>query len=376
LSDEIDVEGIEHHESSDNRAPEKYISDDSSYRTIADLMPHEYSHSWNGKFRRPADLAPPDYQLPEKTDLLWVYEGLNQYNGEKLATRARLNSFKDELDTLAIQAANMDVESGRAWRPVRDTADGAPFLYQGPSQYYEIRRSAGDFYSEGDLIWLDADVTIRHLTHGAKSLDDFCKLWGDGTDQHDVPVVHGYTEQDVYDLLNRVVPYDWAAFFKERIATVQPRADVAGITGGGYKLVYTETPSELFKAQEDNAKTADFRFSLGISVASGGDGDGTIRDILTDSGAFKAGLAPGMRIVAVDGRRFTADLLHDAVRAHKGATVPLQLIVENGGFFKVVAIDAAEGERYPHLVRTSEPDVLDQIYAPKTFTPLREKATE
>jgi predicted metalloprotease with PDZ domain len=374
LSDEIDIEGIEHHESSDNRAPEKYISDDDTYKLLADLMPHEYSHSWNGKYRRPADLATPDYQAPEKTDLLWVYEGLNQYNGEKLATRARLNSFHEELEILALQAANMDVQSGRAWRPVRDTADGAPFLYQAPSQYYEIRRSGGDFYSEGDLIWLDADVTIRRLTHGAKSLDDFCKLWGDGTDQHDVPVFRGYTESDVYALLNQVAPYDWAGFFKARIATIQPRADLDGITGGGYKLVYDGTPSDLFKGQESDGKVVDERFSIGFSVATGGEGEGTVRDILTQSPAFAAGLAPGMRIVAVDGRRFSADVLHDAVRAHKGRTEPLQLIVENGGFFKVVSFAAPDGERYPHLVRTGEPDVLEQVYHPKTFAPPAEKA--
>jgi predicted metalloprotease with PDZ domain len=373
LSDEIDPEGIEHHESSDNRAAERYIADDDTYSLAADLMPHEYSHSWNGKFRRPADLSPADYQTPEKTDLLWVYEGLNQYNGEKLATRARLNSFHDELDTLAMQAASMDVESGRNWRPVRDTADGAPFLYQAPSQYYEIRRSAGDFYSEGDLIWLDADVTIRHLTGGAKSLDDFCKLWGAGSDQHDVPVVHGYTESDVYALLNQVVPYDWAGFFKARIATVSPHADLDGITGGGYKLVYTDTPSELFKAQETDSKVVDALFSIGLSIASGGDADGTIRDILTQSAAFGAGLAPGMRIVAVDGRRFSADVLRAALRAHKGGNVPLQLIVENGGFFKVVSFAAPDGERYPHLVRTGGPDVLQAVYHPKTFSPPPEK---
>jgi len=375
LSDEIDPEGIEHHESSDNRAAERYIADDDTYRLAADLMPHEYSHSWNGKFRRPAGLTPPDYQAPEKTDLLWVYEGLNQYNGEKLATRARLNSFNEELDVLAEQAANMDVESGRAWRPVRDTADGAPFLYEAPSQYYEIRRSAGDFYSEGDLIWLDADVTIRRLTNGAKSLDDFCKLWGDGSDQHDVPVVHPYSESDVYALLNEVVPFDWAGFFKARVATVSPHADLDGITGGGYKLVYTDTASELFKAQESDSKVVDARYSVGLLIAAGGEGDGTIRDILTQSAAFRAGLAPGMRIVAVDGRRFSADVWHDALRAHKGSTEPLQLIVENGGFFKVVSFEASDGDRYPHLVRTTGPDVLEQVYHPKTFTPAPEKAS-
>jgi len=375
LSDSIDIEGIEHHESSDNRAPERYASDDESTFQISDLLAHEYSHSWNGKYRRPADLTPPDYQAPELTDLLWVYEGLNQYNGEKLATRARINSFHDELEVLANQAADMDVETGRSWRPVRDTADGAPFLYSAPAEYYELRRSAGDFYSEGDLIWLDADVTIRRLTNGAKSLDDFCKLWGNGTDQTHAPVVHPYTLSDVYALLGQVVPYDWARFFKERIATIQPRADLAGITNGGYELVYTGTPSRYTKIEEREGKAIDARFSLGFVVSTDPEkGYGRIVDVRTDSAAFSAGIAPGMHIIAVDGRRFSDDVLHAALKAHRGSTRPLQLIVSNDDFFKIVEVDASEGERYPHLVRKeSAPDELAKVYAPRTFVPVPEK---
>jgi predicted metalloprotease with PDZ domain len=369
LSDPVGFEGIEHHESSDNRAPENYASDDQQYRLLADLLPHEYSHSWNGKYRRPADLAVPDYQQPELTDLLWVYEGMNQYNGEKLATRARLIDFKDRLDDLALVAAGMDVESGRSWRPIRDTADGAPFLYEAPREYYNLRRAAGDFYSEGDLIWLDADVTIRKLTGDAKSLDDFCVLWGNGTDQTSVPKVNPYTEADVYALLNRVVPYDWAGFFKARIATIAPRAPLGGITNGGYKLVYTDTESDYDKASETNEKRLDERFSLGLTVSTDGDANGRINDVLTQGLGFKAGLAPNMTIVAVDGRKWSGEALRDAVRAHKGGATPLELIVSNEDFFKVVRIDVRDGERFPHLVRTDGPDELAKIYAPKTYTP-------
>ena len=365
LSDAIPVEGVEHHESSDNRASEQYAADDNKYVYGADLLPHEYSHSWNGKYRRPAGLFPPDYQQPEKTDLLWVYEGLNQYNGEKLATRARLNSFAIQLDELAEAAASMDVESGRAWRPIRDTADAAPILYVAPDAYYSIRRSAGDFYTEGDLIWLEADVTIRKLTHGAKSLDDFCKLWGNGSQTTAAPRVNPYDENTVIELLNRVAPYDWTGFFEKRIATIQPNAPLGGITGGGYKLVYTETPSALEKGQEPQAKgEIDARFSIGLVLTA----DGTVRDILTQSSAFRAGLSPGQKIVAIDGRRFTADTLHDALKAHKGGTAPMQVIVSSGDFLRTVQIDAREGERHPHLVRVAgTTDELAKIYAPKTF---------
>lgn len=372
MSDAIGANGIEHHESSDNRASEKYASDDAIYRSFVDLLPHEYSHSWNGKYRRPADLAVPDYQQPEKTDLLWIYEGLNQYNGEKLSTRARLNSFSDELDFLAIAAAQMDVESGRTTRPIRDTADAAPILYESPGQYKALRRSAGDFYTEGNLIWLDADVKIRQLTHGARSLDDFCKAFAGGTDRG-VPKLSPYDEAAVVALLERVAPYDWAGFFKERIATATAHAPLDGITNGGYMLTYSDQPSEIFKGEETQNKTFDASYSLGIIVGTDGDGAGKIEDILTGSKAFAAGLAPDMRIMAVDGRKFSADNMHAALRAHKGSSQPLQLIVENSDFVRVVSVDASSGERFPHLVRDpAKPDELARIYAPKTFAPAPE----
>ena len=372
LSDTIDPEGIEHHESSDNRASELYGAKDDAYEVFADLLPHEYSHSWNGKYRRPRDLATADYQAPELTDLLWVYEGLNQYNGEKLSTRARLNSYAIQLDELAQAAAQMDTESGRTWRPIRDTADGAPFLYESPGEFHGIRRGAGDFYTEGDLIWLDADVTIRRLTHGAKSLDDFCKLWGDGSDTTSVPRVRPYDRADVIALMTRVVAYDWDAFFKKRIDEVSTHAPLGGIEDGGYSLVYTDKPSTLTKGQAEQDKDAfDARYSIGTVLS----GDGTVRDVLTTSPAFAAGIVPGSKLVAVDGKKYDADALQRALRDHKGRTEPLRLIVSNGDTFTVVDVDARAGLRYPHLVRkTGTDDVLAKIYAPKTFVAAPEAA--
>jgi predicted metalloprotease with PDZ domain len=370
LSDAVPIEGIEHHESSDDRSPEKYAADDANYPLDADLLPHEYSHSWNGKYRRPGDLSPPDYQQPELTDLLWVYEGMNQYNGEKLAARSRLIDFPGQLENLALSAASMDVESGRDWRPIRDTADEAPILYVAPRQYAALRRSAGDFYTEGDLIWLDADVTIRRLTNDAKSLDDFERLWGDGSDENNAPVLRPYDENDVLALMNSVVRYDWAGFFKDRIDTIAPHAPLDGITGGGYKLVYTAKESELEKGRDAARHQLDESFSLGMILGTDARTDGSIRDILTNSPAFNAGLAPDMKIVAVDGRAWSSEVLHDAMVAHKGGSTPLQLIVSNGDFFKVVQLDASEGERFPHLERdASKPDELQKIYAPLTFKP-------
>ena len=364
LSDSIPGEGIEHHESSDDRASENYISDTSAFKLGASLLSHEYSHSWNGKYRRPADLFQPDYQIPEQTDLLWVYEGLNEYNGEVLAARSRLQTFHEQLEVLADTAASMDVQSGRRWRPIRDTADGAPFLYMAPGAFYDIRRSAGDFYAEGDLIWLDADVTIRRLTNGAKSLDDFDKLWGSGGST--TPSVAPYTAQTVYGFLNQVVAYDWAGFFNERIAAVQNHPPLGGITNGGYKLVYG-AQTEYQKEDEGQNKRIDARYSLGLTVSSD---DGTISDVVGDGVAYRAGIPPGAKIVALDGRKFSADRFHETLKAHAGSSTPLELIVTYDDVFTTYHLDALAGERYPRLERVAgTPDLLEKVYAPKTFTP-------
>jgi predicted metalloprotease with PDZ domain len=371
LSEAVGANGIEHHQSSDNRAGEKYVSDAQVFRPFADLMPHEFSHSWNGKYRRPADLLVDDFQKPERTDLLWVYEGLNQYVGEVLTARSRLVTLQDQLDGLAITAAEMDAENGRAWRPIRDTADEAPLLYNAPGAYYHLRRSAGDFYTEGNLIWLDADVTIRRLSGGKRSLDDFLKRWAAGGST--APSVQPYAAADVFSLLNHVAAYDWEGFFRDRIATVQPRAPLGGITGGGWRLVYADSQSDLAKARDTQEKSADFAYSLGLTISTDGANDGTVRDVLTDSPAFAAGLAPGMHIVAVDGRRWSADLLHQALKDAKTRRSPIALLATNGDFFRTYEVPWYGGERYPRLERVpGTPDLLTRIYAPLTFTPPRE----
>jgi len=368
LTDSFDPNGIEHHESSDNRAVEKYLTDPQLFRTFADLLPHEFSHSWNGKYRRPADLLVDDFQKPERTDLLWVYEGLNQYVGELLQTRSHLLGYRDQLDSLAISAANMDVESGRKWRPIRDLADEAPVAYSAPGAYYELRRNGGDFYTECNLIWLEADVTIRRLSGGKRSLDDFLKLWASGGST--TPSVKTYTLDDVVTTLNAIQPYDWKDFLDERIAKVQPRAPLGGIKAAGWRLAYGDTASELFRANEVAAKQADFRFSLGIVVWTDADKDGTIKDLVIESPAYAAGLAPGMKIVAVDGRKWSADLLRQALRDAKANRKPLELIVSNGDFFRVVRVPYHRGERYPRLERIAgTPDLLARIYSPLTFRP-------
>ena len=331
-------------------------------------MPHEFSHSWNGKYRRPADLLTPDFQVPEKTDLLWVYEGLNQYVGEVLTTRSRLLDLADQRDNLAMGVASMDTEGGRNWRPLRDVADEAPILYVTPGAWYSLRRSAGDFYTEGDLIWLEADTIIRERSGRKRSLDDFLHLWTSGGST--TPSVKTYALDDVLATLEATEPYDWRTFFKQRIDAVQSRAPLGGVANAGWRLVYNDTPSALWKAHEDNDKDVDVRYSLGfvVSTDTSGGGNGTIADVVPSSPAAKAGIAPGMKLLAVNGRRWSADVLHDAISGAKRTREPLQILVANGDFYTTTAVAAFDGNRYPHLERDpSKPDLLSRIYAPRTF---------
>ncbi len=369
LSDVIPTNGIEHHESSDNRAPEQYLTDPDQFMVSGDLMAHEFSHSWNGKYRRPYDLWAPDFQQPEKTDLLWVYEGLNQYVGELLATRSRLYGLDEQRDVLAESAASMDAEGGRRWRPLRDVADEAPILYVTPPQWSDLRRSATDFYTEGDLIWLEVDTIIRARSAGKRSIDDFLHLWASGGST--TPSVKTYSYDDVIAALQAVEPYDWRAFFDNRIAAVRPNAPLAGITNAGWALVYDETPSAEWKAREDIDHTVDLSLSAGLVVSTDDDqagGSGSIVDVEPGSPAALAGIAPGMKLLAVNGRKWSADGLHQALAEAKASHRPIEMLIANNDFYSTVPVAVFTGNRYPHLRRdASKPDTLSKIYAPRTF---------
>jgi len=322
------------------------------------LLPHEMTHSWNGKYRRPKGLATRDYQEPMKGDLLWVYEGLTQYLGEILTARSGLWNKQQFLDNAAETAATLDHTPGRRWRPLQDTADAAQLLYSSPPEFANWRRGV-DFYPEGFLIWLEADTVIRQQTNGQKSLNDFCRLFHGG--QNTEPKVVPYTFDEVVDTLNKVTPYDWRKFLRERLDTYGPGAPLGGIINGGWKLVYDDNPSDITKNQEKDRHQVDVRFSLGLTL----DEKGAIHDVIVDSPAAKAGIAPGMELVAVDGRRFNADVLKDALKAAKGSAANIDLLVANGDFFKTYTINYHEGEKYPHLVRDeSKSDVLSEIIKP------------
>jgi predicted metalloprotease with PDZ domain len=361
LSDTVRSEGLEHHQSSDNGMAEHGLSDPQHEVLEADLLPHEFTHSWNGKYRRPIGLATPDYATPQRGDLLWVYEGMTQYWGNVLATRSGLLTSDQFKDSLAVTAAALDQKPGRTWRNLEDTAIAAQIL-RGNSQNYSNWRRSQDYYPEGELLWLDADTTIRQLTHGEKSLNDFCaKFLGVGGNTP--PKVVPYTFDDLVNNLNAVVTYDWRGFLTERITTHADHAPLGGIEHGGYKLVYRDQPNSYESAELKIRANVDAYYSIGLRVSK----DGTIRDVKMFSPAAKAGLAPQWKIVAVNGIGYSDDTFKDALKKANGTSEPVEYIVSNDNHFRTVRVDYHDGEKYPALERDgSTPDLLSDILKPLT----------
>ncbi len=359
LSDHVAHFGLEHHESDDSRVDERGLVDETARKMEASLLPHEYVHSWNGKYRRPADLTTPDYQQPMQDDLLWVYEGLTNYLGTVLTARSGLLSADQARDDLALTAAALDHTPGRAWRNLQDTADAAPQLYFSPQAWHSWRRGV-DFYEEDTLNWLWVDVIIRQQSKGKKTLDNFCQLFHGAPSTG--PMVKTYTFDDVVNALNQVVAYDWRGFWTERLTNHSPGAPLNGIEGSGWKLVYDEFPSEMSRGGESNFHFIDVADSIGIELRE----DGTITDTIEGMPAALAGVGPGMKLIAVNGRQYSPEVLRDALKAGKGGTAPLELLVENTDYYKTYKLDYHGGERYPHLVRDeSKPDLLSEIYKAK-----------
>ena len=360
LSDHVAHFGLEHHESDDSRVGERYLVDDTGRKLAAGLLPHEYVHSWNGKYRRPADLATPDYEQPMRTDLLWVYEGLTSYLGDVLSARSGLRTPDELRDSVAVIAAALDHTPGRSWRSLQDTADGVPAMQGAPGQWESWRRDL-DYYDEDVLNWLWADMIIRQQTQNKRSIDDFCKLFHGG--QSTAPMVKPYTFDDVVNSLNQVVAYDWRSFWMERLSNHGPGAPLGGIEASGWKLTYDENASELWRAQDgDDDKIGTAAYSLGLWLRK----DGTIIDTIEGLPAPAAGVGPGMKVVAVNGRKFSGEILRDAIRMGKTSSNPLELIVENTSYYNVYKINYHGGEKYPHLTRDpSKPDTLSDIIKAK-----------
>jgi predicted metalloprotease with PDZ domain len=367
LSDVAGGEGLEHGQSSDNGVGEKGFADEAHQLAEADLLSHEFTHSWNGKYRRPIGLYQPDFATMQQGALLWVYEGMTHYLGNVLAARSGLKSQAQYRDMLAMSAANLDYKPGRDWRPTVDTAVAASILRGGNPAWSNWRRGQ-DYYQEGELLWLDADTLIRSKTDNKKSLDDFQKIFlakGGNTG----PLIVTYTFDELVQDLNQVMPYDWATFLHDRVDKIQPRADLAGIEQGGYRLVYKDKPnaSERMMAGVSARRGGggpDCWYSIGLRVGA----DGAISDVRWNGPADKARLAPGQKILAVNGQIFSSDALKKAIRDAKGSTQAIQMIVQADTAVSNAEIDYHEGERYPALERVEgTPAYLDDITKPLTI---------
>jgi predicted metalloprotease with PDZ domain len=355
--------GLEHHQSSDDRVPERSLLDwELRLTRLSGLLPHEYTHSWNGKYRRPAGLTTPDYQTAMKGELLWVYEGLTNFLGNVLAARSGLYTPEQYREYLAFVADLMQQHRGRTWRPLADTAVAAQLLY-GAREDWDAWRRDVDFYDEGDLLWLDADTLILEKTSGAKSIDDFCKLFYGGKDTP--PEVRPYTLDDVVATLSQVARLDWGGFVRARVFAVEPDAPLAGVERAGWKLAYAPEPTEWIRAYEKARRLADLRASIGVLLEDEHEPNKIgILDVVPGSAADKAGIAPGTRLVAVNGRRATADRVRTAV-AETSRGGKLELLVENAESFTTHSLQYTLGLRYPRLVRDeSRPDMLSRILAP------------
>ncbi|KAA6460952.1 M61 family metallopeptidase [Acidobacteria bacterium AB60] len=371
ISDTAGFSGTEHGQSSDDGAGDKAFSDPAMQPAVADLLPHEFTHSWNGKYRRPATLYQPDFATPQQGELLWVYEGMTQYLGNVLAARAGLKSAQEYRELLASSAAGMDYTPGRSWRSTQDTAIAASLL-RNPDRYANWTRGQ-DYYMEGELLWLDIDTLIRKTTNNQKSLDDFERLFL-GKGGNTGPTIVPYTFDELVAALNQVMPSDWAPFLHERVDKPHDHANFDGIARGGYDVVYQDEPSNSEKSLAALFPKflggVDAWFSIGMQMGT----DGSINDVRWNGPAYKAGLAPGDKVLGVNGRLYNGDLLRAAIRDAKGKPEPIHLIVQRETFLRSVDIDYHDGERYPVLKRNAEPTAyLDDIIKPLASAPAATK---
>ncbi|WP_435995534.1 M61 family metallopeptidase [Brevundimonas sp. LjRoot202] len=361
VTDRLGGIGLEHHRSSENSVDPKYFTASNDTLGDRDLLGHEYTHSWNGKWRRPADQLTANFNEPLQNSLLWVYEGQTQYWGQVLTTRAGLLSKELELGSLAMTAATYGLSPGRAWRAMQDTTNDPIIAQRRPQPWGTFQRSE-DYYSEGALIWLDADTWIREQSGGRRSLDDFARAFFGVEDGNWDPAP--YTFDDIVRTLNEVQPNDWATFLRTRLDAVGADAPMPldGIERGGYRLVFKEEPNAYQKALYTEFGRNDFQYSLGIRT----DNANRISLVRWGSPAFEAGLTSGWEIVAVNGRTASPGAISEAITASKGNATPIEMMLKKGERFRTVRFDYHDGLRYPHLERIEgAPDRLGDILAPR-----------
>jgi predicted metalloprotease with PDZ domain len=360
LSDNVMELGQEHHESSDDRVKQHTLVDPNARLHMAGLFPHEFSHSWNGQYRRPEGLATPDFQEPMKGELLWVYEGLTEYLGTILSARSGLLTRSQSRDRIATVASDMEHRAGRRWRSLQNTATAAQILYFSVPEWASYRRGT-DFYPEAVLIWLEVDATIRKLTGDHKSMDDFCHVFYAGHEGE--PVIKTYTFEDLVSTLNGIAPYDWASFFRSRLDATAD-APLGGLIGSGWRLVYNNEANEMMLAVAEVLGGGDFTSSIGLRVKH----DGSVIDSTPGMPAFESGISPYLKIIGVNGRAFSMDELKRAVRDSETSASPIELMTDNSGKMELHKIHYQGGSRFPHLERVDgSPDYLDEILKPLTL---------
>jgi len=359
VSDKVQHIGLEHHQSSEDGTSFDYFINWNKTMSDRDLLAHEYTHSWNGKFRRPADLWTPNYQQPMQNSLLWVYEGQTQYWGQVLTARSGLLTTAQALEGWALTAAFYAQEHGRQWRPLEDTTNDPIIRYRQSRSWGDWQR-AEDYYSEGQLIWLEADTIIRRQTHDKASLDDFARRFFGVADGKITPLT--YTFDDVIKSLNDVAAYDWANFFKERVYAANAPAPLRGIEAAGYRLIYNDDPNDMIRSDDRDSEHVSYRYSLGMSI----DRHGKIKEVLWDSLAFKMGLIEGMEIVAINGLGYSSDKLDSWLKSTTTEPKKLELIVKSDDRYSTVTTTYQGGLRIPHLVRIPDrPDVFSEILKAK-----------
>ncbi|WP_417591100.1 M61 family metallopeptidase [Parasphingorhabdus sp.] len=364
LTDDMGGIGLEHHRSSENGVTPEYFTDWDAGPGRRNLLPHEITHAWNGKYRRPAGMWTPDFRQPMRDSLLWVYEGQTQFWGYVLGARSGLYSKQDTLDALAAIAAGMDQRVGRKWRPLIDTAHDPIIAARRPKPWTSWQRSE-DYYNEGLLIWLEADQIIRRESGGKKSLEDFAKLFFGGKNG-DWGVVT-YEQKDVVAALSKIQPYDWEKFIEERVYRTATEAPKNGLVLGGYRLVYVDTPSAYILANDKRRKQLDLSYSIGLIMG----GKGTIKSVIWDSPAFKAGLKSGLTISAINGKAYSDEALKQAVAENRGAEGMIEIFAKNGEAYHNFMVDHSGGLRYPALEKITgegadQEGGIDRLLQPKT----------
>ncbi|MEO8455288.1 MAG: peptidase M61 [Sphingomicrobium sp.] len=360
ISDNLGGSGLEHHRSSEDGVNRGYFTDWENKLRDRNLLPHEFTHSWDGKFRRAADLWTPDYRTAMQDDLLWVYEGGTQFWGYVLGARSGMLSKQDTLDAIAATAATYGTGTpGRAWRALVDTTNDPIIAQRSPQPWRSWQRSE-DYYSEGQLIWTDVDRIIRQQSGGRRSIDDFARAffgvrnrdWGELT----------FTFDDVVATLNRVQPYDWRGYLQRKVYDIAANPPLEGITKGGYRLAYTDQPTKWWTSGEKERKQTDLTYSGGFTVGT----DGKVSNVLWDSPAFNTGMTVGTQIVAVNGRTFDSDALKQAIKNAAGSGRSADLLIKSGDVYRSVSLDWHGGLKYPRLEKVGKGQgTLDALLAPR-----------